>query len=231
MIQTYKFLLISKPGEDADKIRKEIERNKLYQILHTETSQTTMDHLNNTKFDCLVYNLDSYTNPKIKLVTDLRELGHKFPIMMFAGHIDGTALTHLQKTDKNTVAIEKPFEPKDVWGICSKIVQGVRVSQRIHRRFYTNQKAVVEKSISGEVLSGQVFNMSRGGLYIELNHGRVRNGELVRLTIPLDKVNRTYNVDAEAVWTAPEGTWTRKPAVGFRFISAHDVYRNLLEKL
>lgn len=229
-MNAYNFLMVSKPNPDAAKIREEIERNKLYKVRRAETARTSMDHILNSQIDCLVYNFQSYTRNKSSLITDLRDLGHEFPIMVFAGYLDSLALKDLEAMEK-IVAIEKPFEAKDVWGICSKLVQGVAVKQRIHRRFYTNQNAVLEKTVTGETLKTQIYNMSRGGCYLELNAGRVSPGELLRLTIPLDKVSRTYSVDGQVVWSNSKGYWQGKPSAGIKFMNTGDVYRNLLDRL
>jgi hypothetical protein len=64
---------------------------------------------------------------------------------------------------------------------------------------------------------------------MELGRGLVSPGELVKVTIPLDKLARAYNVDAEVIWCNSNGTG--KPTAGLRFVQSSDVYRNLLSKL
>jgi hypothetical protein len=226
----YNFLLISKKNDDAFRIREEIERNRLYQVQITETAHGAIERISNAEINCLVFNFDNFMMDKIRFVTDLRELGHNFPIVIFATHVQKEALEIIRKMDR-AVIIEKPFEAKDVWGICQKFVQGRKVHQRVFRRFFTNQTAKLEKTFSGETMDGQIFNLSRGGAYLELQSGQVAPGDLIRVTIHLDKMSRAYNVDAQVIWAVHKGHWNGRPAAGVRFMNSSDIYRNLLNRL
>lgn len=226
----YNFLVVSKDKKDTDKIKADLERNKLYKIDVCDTPDKVIGKLTSTKIDCLLYNLDAFTTPKIKLVTDLRALEMDFPIVLMANQVDKVALDELQKVDK-TVMIEKPYETKDLWGICYKALHGKNMSQRIHRRFYTDQSAFCERSQTGETIKGQIYNLSRGGAYMEMLVHTFSPGEVVQMTIPLEKVSRNYKVEAQVVWSTTRGFWKGNPAAGFKFLKAGDVYRNLLEKI
>lgn len=225
----YKFLLISRQTPDAYEIKTEIERNRLYKVEMAETAATSMEKLTKDPINCLVYNFESFTTNKIKLVTDLRDLNFRFPILLFASYVQAEALLKAQTL--GSLIIEKPYEAKDVWGICYKALQGKKLNQRIYRRFYTDQTAVIEKTVTGETLSGQIYNLSRGGAYMEMPSQQLKPGEILKVTIPLDKISRSYKVDAQVVWANDKGFWKGNPAVGLRFVKAGDIYRNLLDKL
>ncbi|MCC6277638.1 MAG: PilZ domain-containing protein [Oligoflexia bacterium] len=225
-----RFLLVSRKTDDAFRIKTEVERNKLYKVELEESASGAIEKIKEGDVHCLVFNFESFKTTKMPLVKSLREAGYTFPIIVFAEYVQKESLLEMAKLTK-AVVIERPFEPKDVWGICEKLVQGYDVPQRVHRRFYTNQTAVFEKVVSGELVQGRIYNLSKGGAYIEVTEGKVGLGDLVKVEIHLDKVSRSYNVDAQVVWTSQKGGWLGKPAAGVRFITAGDVYRNLLEKL
>ncbi len=225
----YNFLLVSRKTADAELIKQEIERNRLYRVHTVETAQAALDNLPNTEINCYVFNFGTFSIDKISLVTDLRDLGYNFAIVIFASFVQKEAYDTVKKIER-VVLIEKPFESKDVWGICQKIFQGRKVNQRIFRRFYTNQTAQFEKSGSGEMIDGQIFNLSRGGAYVELKSGDVKPGEMVKVSVKLDEVAKSYNVDAQVVWYSPK-TSNGMAAAGVRFMKSGDVYRNLLTKL
>src|SRR5258708_3352737 len=151
----YHFLLVSRRNSDAFKIRDEVERNRLYQVHLIETAKEALEKISTSHINCLLFNLESFSTDKIRLITDIRDLGHRFPMMVFASYVQHEAYEIVRKMDR-IVIVEKPFEAKDVWGMCQKIVQGRKVNQRIFRRFYTNQTAIVEKTTSGETLEGQI---------------------------------------------------------------------------
>ncbi|MDZ4676027.1 MAG: PilZ domain-containing protein [Oligoflexia bacterium] len=226
----YNFILVSRKTGDAFKIRDEIERNRLYSVEMIETAPAALGRLAKGDISCMVFNFDSFNQQKISVITNLRDMGYTFPVIIFAAFVQKEAYDIVKKMDR-VIIIECPFEAKDVWGICQKIVQGAKVNQRIFRRFYTNQKAVLEKTISGEIIAGAIYNLSHGGAYMELHSGRVRRGEILKVTIQLNKISKAYNVDAQVVWTTPQGFWLGKPAIGLKFMKAGDVYRNLLDKL
>jgi CheY-like chemotaxis protein len=226
----YQYLLVSTRSVDALKISQEITRNKWYRVTMVDSALEATSSIAKGEIDCLVFNFENFDLNKIKLVTHVRELGGKFPIIIFATTIQKEVFELIQKVEK-VVVVEKPFEPKDVWGICEKFVQGRKVLQRHFRRFFTDQSAYIEKTGSGETLEANIYNLSRGGAYIELTSGRANPGELLNLTINLDKVSKAYRVDAVVVWTSPRGFLHGNPAIGVQFMKANDVYRNLLDKL
>jgi len=81
-------------------------------------------------------------------------------------------------------------------------------------------------------MNANIYNLSVGGAYVEIPVGSdVSPGDIINMTIHLDKVPRAYKVDALVVWSTPKGFWKGNPAVGVRFMKTNDVYRNLLDKL
>lgn len=226
----YDFLLVSLKNSDGDRIKSELERNKLYRVQMVDRAEDALEKIKESRIHCVVFNLESFTKDKISFATHLRSLGFNFPIMFFASYVQKEALEELQKI-KKTILIEKPFESKDAWGIADKIVQGRAVPQRFHRRFYTNQKALIQIPVSGDSFLGQIFNLSKGGAYVEIKDGSFSAGDILRLTVPLDKVAKSYTLDAEVMWYSNKGFWQGQPAIGVRFIKSEDIYRNLLDKL
>jgi hypothetical protein len=227
----YDFLLISVKNQEAERIQIELERNRLYRVNPMDKAEQALDYIRAAKVNCVVFNLESFTLEKTTFASHLRYLGYNFPIIIFAKHIQNEALVQLKKIPK-TVLIEKPFESKDVWGIADKLVQGKKVHQRIFRRFYTSQDAVLESGVQGSRFGAKIYNMSKGGAYVELETPKkLIAGDVLKLTVPLDKVSKAYTVDVEVVWATQEGFWKGKPAVGVRFMKAGDVYRNLIDKL
>ena len=226
----YKFVLVSRRNDDALRIREELERNRLYTVELIETAASALARLRQPDVNAMVLNLETFNLSKMKLITDLRDLGIKFPIMVTATHLQDMALAAMQNIAQ-AVLIEKPFEAKDLWGIAQKMVQGTPVAQRIHRRFYTNQTAKMEKITNGQLYTGRVYNLSKGGAYLEVDSGRLSAGDLIKLSVQLARVSKNYNVDAEVVWAAPKGVWKGRPAAGVRFVKSEDIYRNLLTRL
>ena len=230
MGQYFNFVLVSKKDGDATRITTELERNKLYHVESAVSGHDCMERLKRGGIHALVFNFDQLTLERTRLITTIREVGFGYPVIIFAGAMSTNGLEATQKLSR-VVAIEKPFESKDVWGICQKLLQGQKVPQRIFRRYYTDQSVAIEKSTTGETLDGRVLNLSKGGAYMELGKGKIAPGEMVKMTISLDRLSRAYNVDAEVVWCNAHTNLAGRRAAGVRFIKSDDVYRNLLNRL
>src|ERR1700683_1513952 len=119
MSQYFNFVLVSKKDGDAARIKTEIERNKLYQVESAVSGSDCMERLKKGGIHALVFNFDQLTPEKTRLITTIREVGFHYPVIIFASVIAWDALDVVQKIPK-VVVIEKPFESKDIWGICQK---------------------------------------------------------------------------------------------------------------
>ena len=187
--------------------------------------------IRNTGFyNCLIFDLDSLSVNGAVTISDLREMGYSMPVIVFSEKVEKEAFDRVRKLQR-VVMIEKPFEPKDLWGICEKLLQGKPVFQRVFRRFPTSQLAAVEKTMTGEKYSGNIVNLSRGGAYMQLSSGHVLPGDLLKLSIESKTAARRFDIDAQVVWSKPEGENQNKSNVGLRFMKSEDVYRTLLHRL
>lgn len=226
----YNFLLIGKDNHDSKRIKEELERNRLYNVSSIDQAELALDQIRHRQIDCVVFNLETFSQDKISFASHLRYCGYTFPIIFFANNVEKIALTKLSRIPK-TVIIEKPYESKDIWGIAEKMVQGKSVYQKVHRRYYTDQKAQIVHSTIGTKLSGRIFNMSQGGAYLEVEQGELKLGDVVRVSIELNKLSKSHIVDAKVVWASKQGFWQGKPAVGLMFLKSGEVYRNLIDKI
>jgi hypothetical protein len=228
MNSLYHFVLVSRRDNDAQRIVTEISRNRLYSIEIVELAADVLNRLSQENVHCLAFNFNRFQMHHTKLFSEIRSI-YNYPIVAFGIQADKDALNYLQQLPR-AVFIEKPYEPKDVWGICQKILQGRPVNQRIFRRYYTKQMVSVQNSVNGQVVSGDILNLSRGGAYFEFEQGKLFPGDLLKVSINLDKLSKAYNVDAEVVWAEGHGN-ARKASAGLRFVRSHDIYRNFLNRL
>jgi Tfp pilus assembly protein PilZ len=119
-----------------------------------------------------------------------------------------------------------------MWGIIGKLAQGTNVRQQRHRRFFTNQEIEVEPLTRiGSTYRGNVFNLSRGGAYIEVQEGQLSVGDLVRFSVQLNELSKKYIVHGKVVWNTDRGSHAGNPGMGVAFMNSGDIYQNLLRKL
>lgn len=226
-------LLIGKRNEEVVGIKHMLAKNTGYDVELVSVAQKAVQRLTSQTVDLCVFNFDLFTRDKIKLATDLRSLGYEFPVLVLSRIIATDAYEAIRNMH-HTILLEKPFEHKDLWGLSDKLISGRSVAQRTHRRFYTNQKAAIATFDGGtSAANGKLFNLSRGGAYLEFGEGssQVKQGDMLQLNVQLNEVYRQYNVSARVVWTTTEGLWGTGRGIGVEFVKAKDVYRDLLHKI
>jgi hypothetical protein len=214
----------------GEAIAKEIHRNKLYHAEVVEDVATAQALLHSGHFQCLLINLDRLTAQTALNIIEIRRSGATVSIIIFSEHTDKDALEKI-KNFRRVVAIEKPFTPRDMWGILLKFLQGRPVYQRFFRRYNLVQSTHVEKTMTGEEYSGQITNLSRGGASLEIKGGKVQPGDVLRLTIKRPESSQTFKINAEVVWSENDGKEAEIKKAGLRFMNNGDLYRTLLQHL
>ena len=95
------------------------------------------------------------------------------------------------------------------------------IPQQVHPRFITNQKAVIESAYSGDAVTSSMFNLSKGGAYCEFEADEsFRIGDVLRIKIQLNDMNLERVMNAKLVWKTRRGSYSGKPGIGVKFISA-----------
>ncbi len=228
---TNRVLMIGKRNGETIGIRNTLMKNKACQVEIATTAKTAIQRITAQSMNLVLFNLETFNRDKIRLASDLRELGYGFPVLVLSQIVAPDTFETVERMYQ-TVLLEKPFENKDLLGLAEKLIHGRQVHQRIHRRFYTNQQAKIESFSGGEEQKAKLFNLSRGGAYFESSEmSEYKNGDLLRLTVPLKDLSRLYNIDARVVWNTKKGMWSGEPGVGVEFVKGTDVYRNLLQKI
>jgi DNA-binding response OmpR family regulator len=224
-------LLIGRRNEEIVGIKGMLARNTGYEVELVSVAQKAVQRLTQRDIDLCVFNFDLFTKEKIKLATELRGLGYNFPVLVLSRIIATDAFDAIGDM-KSTILLEKPFEQKDLIGISEKMIRKADISQRIQRRFYTNQEASVSAFGGADKVDAKVFNLSRGGAYLEhKGNQNMAKGELVQVNIQLNEIYREYNVNARVVWSSQKGIWGTGKALGVEFVKTQDIYRDLLNKI
>jgi len=215
-----RILLIGRANDETQKLRKELRRQSDYVIDVATTSDQAIHSIKNDVINLLIFNTEILTRKKLELTRDLRDLGHKFPVLLLANSIMADTLEDLEQS-QGTVFLEKPFEVKDFFGISKKLVDGHGVRQRIYRRFLTNQEGNFSKTSTVNTITNvRIRNLSQGGAYFEYE-GRphLTIGDQILLDIPLSQVKKEYKMKARVIWTTPP-TAVGKNGLGVEFLRA-----------
>lgn len=226
-------LLIHGQGttEHVEHIKNFIETRLPYEVVTSDIRKSSEDLLGQKAFHLMIFETNRLKENDLEWIADLRHRGFVYPILFISETTEVRNMAHqLEKLKAHL--LEKPFEFKALRGLVQKLMLARHVPQQMHRRFKTQQNAVLETYLSGEVLTSQMFNLSVGGAYIEFNgKPRLGVGELVRLKVHLDDLSREHCVNARIVWTSRKGLNGGGSGIGVRFIKGDDIYRQLMDKV
>ncbi|MNL63599.1 PilZ domain protein [compost metagenome] len=93
------------------------------------------------------------------------------------------------------------------------------------KRFVTQELGQVEIYGHVGIMDVQLKNLSQTGAFIEMAKGDYvpKKGDLLNLTVTLDKIKKSHNVDAQVVWSKGFG-------MGICFISKDEVLERMMAK-
>lgn len=96
--------------------------------------------------------------------------------------------------------------------------------QEVARRFMTNESANIEVFGRSENILGVMKNLSVTGCYLELAKGDYmpREGDCIKLTLPLKTIRRTRYLFGQVVWNKGIGfgvTFVNKDEISTRMLS------------
>ncbi|HWU45004.1 MAG TPA: PilZ domain-containing protein [Bdellovibrio sp.] len=93
------------------------------------------------------------------------------------------------------------------------------------KRYSTNEKAHIEVYGHVGTLGADLKNVSKTGACLEISKGNYlpQKGDLLNLTVTLDKLRKTYSIAAEVIWAEGMG-------LGICFINKDEVLERMMAK-
>lgn len=226
-----KIILVSNSTETANEIKTVLASDPLYKILQASDFNEAIKKLSQNKSQLIIYDTEVLTEEKVGFVRALRGLGYPTPVMLMGRAIDPKARQLVTSSYSRALILEKPFAHKHFMGVLNKLITGRDVTQQTHKRFYTNQEAVIEQIGKNKKYAGSMLNLSRGGAYLEIADADADLSGIIKMRVSLTEVDKQYEVNARVVWNSKSSIWGKGQGVGVEFIQAKDVYRNLLNNL
>ncbi len=177
----------------------------------------------------LILNLHYYNSTQRQIVPQLRNMGYLGPIILSARTTNAQTIKEVQSLE-NVTFLEKPYDSKDLVGISRKHIFAAQVKQRVFRRYRTNQKTIVERYTKDDAHEGTVLNLSKGGAYVVGEFETLDVGELLRLQINLNEVDREYTMPARVIWKVGKNEMANKDntGIGVEFVRSDEVYKYLM---
>ena len=180
----------------------------------------------------LIINLHYYNSSQRKIITQMRNQGYLGPIVVVARASNPATAKEVQSIE-NVTFLEKPYDTKDLVGISRKHIFAAQVRQRVFRRYRTNQKTIVERYTKEDSKEGTVLNLSKGGAYVEGEFENLDVGELLRLQINLNEVDREYTMPARVIWKVGRENALNQTntGIGVEFVRSDEVYKYLMNSV
>ncbi|MCB0407796.1 MAG: PilZ domain-containing protein [Bdellovibrionales bacterium] len=178
-----------------------------------------------------VWDTQNYHMEQASWIKELRGMGFIYPILVLSENIDMKAMKGSVANDKIHF-LERPFEYKALKGITLKLMQSRNLPQQMFKRFKTNQPLSIESYSTGEQMESSMFNLSVGGAYFEAEKKPSASiGDLVKLQVNLNDVDKSHMMNARIVWTTRKGAYSGGYGVGVKFVRNEEIYKQLLEKM
>lgn len=223
-------LLASLSEEENVLLRKKLESlDAVFPDLRYQTClPTALPSVVDAKYSVVILSLQHFKSSQKDLIKQIRTSGYFGPILITARPHSAESVRELERME-NVVFLEKPFETRDLLGIVSKFIKSNHVRQRIFRRYNTSTKAVVQPYTKEDRHEGTVCNLSKGGAFLVGKFDEeFKIGELLRLHISLNEVERQYTVPVRIVWKTNTDA---AAGLGVAFVKSDEVYQYLLSSL
>lgn len=225
-----RFILFSSDNEETAQILQGFTHHESFKIEIVDNLKTVMDRVTAGEVNCFLFNVAECEQNAVKVIGKIKDAGPKLSVVVLSKKVQKDAIEMLRQM-RHVVVLEKPLKEFELDKICHKISVGGDISQRQHKRFDTLQKANLEKLSTGEKIVADVYNISKSGAYVEVSEGRLTKGEVLKMTIQLDKLSKAHTMHAEVIWTVQKGFSHGKPGAGLRFMNVEEVYTTLLERI
>jgi hypothetical protein len=223
-------LMFPEHNNDAAELEAAVKATNSCEVELIETAAQLIDRVSKGNVQGLVCNVHNFDSPFLALITKARDLCKNMLTVVVSETVDEKVSTALKKVDR-IVNVDKPNSIKSMSLLCERIVHGHGIAGRQNRRFPTNQNAKVQRLESNDILDGRVFNMSKGGAYIELLKGTLNVKDVVKVVIQLDKLGKEHVVHGRVMWTAPKGLSEGNFGLGIEFVNSDEAYISMLEKI
>lgn len=225
-----KLLLQCNSLEDAPQLKSYLESRLPYEVLLSFGKYETENIITRKSVQLFIYDTTEFDTSEANFLSEVRNLGYIYPILVLAKNAEGRDLEMMSKFKAHF--LEKPVDFKALRGVTRKLMTQKNINAQKFKRFKTIQDAQVESYISAETLSSKMFNLSKGGAYIEFaTKPALSIGDIVKVQVPLKDLSRNHQFNAKVVWTTRKGSYSGGFGAGLEFVKSKDVYRQLMDKM
>jgi hypothetical protein len=221
------FLIYHDSQSDAAGIELEVRRRKCAVERASKPSEI-LELLASKPPTCLILNLTKL-DPNVLLFGAKVRTVSKNVVTLALHKVHDPKIDEQLRGFSNFISMPKPLKNGSLGFLCEKIIQGQTIKQRQHTRFPADQNGTMNKMGAAEKFPARVLNLSKGGAYIEYAEIELKPQDVIKISIPLDKISKVRTVSARVLWVA-EGIGAKHSGAGIEFMNDDEAYLSLLEK-
>lgn len=216
-------------GQDQNRLNTiKCELSELHQIHGDLRVSTTgsgfIETLIEPRLKVLIFDTGAINKMVFPFMVKVRKLGFAGPIIILGNPGDQFDIRELDQL-RNVFHLGKPYAVEALLGVTKNCINIEKMRQRRDQRFDVREQATLEAYSSDFRIQTVINNISRSGVRIEGDLKGLKQGDLLRLHLNLDKINKERTMSARVVWM--EKAHDNKEQAGLEFVSQKAVYRFL----
>ncbi len=224
-------LLSCRSIDDSRFLKSYLETELPYEVFLAPEPQEIESSLKGKSVHLLLLQTGNLASRDLDFALRLRKGSYSHPIMIITDSVGNINVEEVHNKHR-IYFMERPFELKTLRGLVRKIMVAKVVPQQVFRRYRTDMTAAVETFTEGSRYESHMFNLSRGGMYLEMvKRPNISAGDLLRLKVKGGTDSREHHIHGRVVWTTHKGHAAGGYGVGVKFIKTTDIYRTLLDKV
>jgi DNA-binding NtrC family response regulator len=185
-----------------------------------------MDSLESSKPQLMVLDIQTVNRMVFPFIAQVRKLQTSCPIIVI-GPLSSTFDVNELHKDKNVFYLRADYHKDQLKGLARNCLLQEKLKQRRDQRFEVKEHAVLEAYSSDYKVDTVINNISRSGVRIVGDLSGLKKGDLLRLHINFDKINKERTMSARVVWKGKDEN--DQEAAGLEFVSQKAVYQYLLK--
>ncbi len=223
-----KILIQSKDLTEARKISHMLE-DYYFSAQVSFGRQSTYNQFVHESPEIFIYCCNTINSLVLDYVVELRNRGFKLPIILVVENVGSS--DKFIKNHSGVHVIERKYISISLRKLCLKLSEKPKSLSQIFKRYSTDLSLEIENLYDGRGVSSRMINLSLGGAQcLSEKDPKFHEGDLVRLKIKLEEVDRFHNMNAKVVWINEDAV-TGQMGFGLEFISEHDLYTQLIERI
>lgn len=224
------FLIESDHAGDAQKIKEILENRFPYNVDVSFSVRESGLILRSKPVRMMVVSMKLWTEEFVSRLVEIRKNNPQMSIVLV---LDAVDMLNPEIANKNRMyVLPRPLDEKNLAGVIRKMLILRQIPQQRHTRFETDATSTVEFPLTGDEQVTKLFNLSKSGAYVEFQEKpHVSVGDIVRVRVQLDQLNKDHHLPAKVVWFTRRGPAKGGFGVGLQFMPEADYYREMLAKV